>query len=97
MTGAGPGVGVPGGDVHAGGGAHAGRCVTCADAAEWMRVVEIDAGNETARCVDAHAHSETVATELVGAVARGDALLVHAGVAIHRDARSTAPEDTADG
>jgi len=88
---------VTGGGVHADRGAHACGCVTCGDAAEWMRVVEPDAGDETARCVDACERGQTVATELVGAVARGDALLVHAGVAIHREPRSTAPEVTAEG
>jgi hydrogenase maturation factor len=71
-------------------------CVTCADAAEWMRVLEMDEIDETAFCVDARARSGTVDTGLVGTVARGDALLVHAGVAIHREPRVTAPRDTAD-
>ena len=65
---------------------HAEGCVTCGDAAAWMRVVAVDPGLETARCVDGEGRSETVATALVGAVARGDELLVHAGTAIHREA-----------
>ncbi len=83
MSGAGPSCGVPDGR-------HAPGCVTCADAAVWMRVVAVDADNALAHCVDEGGHSETVATELVGAVAPDDALLVHAGTAIHREGRSTA-------
>jgi hypothetical protein len=59
-------------------------CVTCGDAAAWLRVVEVE-GAEMARCIDAHGREERVATEFVGAVAPGDALLVHAGTAIHRE------------
>ena len=55
-----------------------------------MRVVAVDTGNALARCVDDGGHSETVATELVGAVAPEDALLVHAGTAIHREAGAPA-------
>ena len=83
MSGAEPSCGATG-DVHAEG------CVTCGDAAAWMRVVAVDAGNALARCVDDGGHSETVATELVGVVAPDDALLVHAGTAIHREAGAPA-------
>ena len=76
---------------------HAEGCVTCGDAATWMRVAAVDVGNGLARCVDDGGHSETVATELVGAVAPDDALLVHAGTAIHREARTvTAPVQRAE-
>ncbi len=37
-----------------------------------------------ARCRDEQGREETVALELVGAVAPGDRLLVHAGVALER-------------
>jgi len=83
MSGADPSCGATG-DVHAEG------CVTCGDAAAWMRVVTVDAPNALARCVDDGGRGETVATELVGAVAPDDALLVHAGTAIHREAGAPA-------
>ncbi len=76
---------------------HEGACITCGDAAEWMRVLEVDPGTETARCVDGHGRSDTVATELVGAVSRDDALLVHAGTAIHREAGAEASPAPGDG
>jgi len=68
-----------------GGHGHPDGCVTCGDAASWMRVLDVDAPGETARCVDGEGRTETVATELVGAVAPHDSLLVHAGTAIHRE------------
>jgi hydrogenase maturation factor len=58
------------GDVH---------CITCSDEAVAMRVVEVRADG-TALCDDA----VEVMTDLVGAVAPGDELLVHAGAAIAR-------------
>ena len=61
----------------------AGSCITCGDVAAWMRVVDVDAHAATAGCVDGGGTTATVATELVGAVAPGDRLLVHAGTAIH--------------
>ena len=72
---------------------HGEGCVTCGDAAAWMRVVAVDVSSALARCVDDGGHSETVATELVGTVAPEDALLVHAGTAIHREARTAAAPD----
>lgn len=105
MTAGGPSCEEPRGHGHIPGDS----CVTCGDAAEWMRVVEMNADDDTALCVDARAPIRTVATELVGVdtelvgvdtglvgtVARGDALLVHAGVAIHHEARETAHRGTA--
>jgi len=70
---------------------HDASCVTCGDAAAWLRVVDVDAAGETARCVDAEGCEELVATELVGPVAPDDALLVHAGAAIHREPAATVP------
>jgi len=83
----------PGPSCGATGDAHAEGCITCGDAAAWMRVVAVDAGNALARCVDDRGHSETVATDLVGAVGPDDALLVHAGTAIHREAGAAAPRE----
>jgi hydrogenase assembly chaperone HypC/HupF len=62
---------------------HQAGCITCADEGVPMRVVRIDAGRELALC-DGGEGLTTVETALVGAVAPGDALLVHAGTAIAR-------------
>jgi hydrogenase maturation factor len=57
-------------------------CITCGDVAVVLTVVDfVDAD---ARCRDEQGREELVATELVGDVARGDRVLVHAGVAIER-------------
>ena len=72
-------------------GGHAAGCVTCGDTATWVRVLEVDRAGETARCVDADGRHERVATELVGAVAPDDALLVHAGAAIHSQPAQVPP------
>ena len=63
-------------------------CVTCGDAASWVRVLDVDVQAETARCVDGDGRIEVVVTELVGAVAAGEQLLVHAGIAIHRGSQA---------
>jgi len=55
-------------------------CITCGDIAVPLTVVAI-AGMD-ARCRDEQGREEMVAVELVGAVAPGDRVLVHAGVAI---------------
>ena len=55
------------------------HCVTCSDEAVPMRVVEVR-GDGTALCSD----GAEVMTDLVGDVAPGDELLVHAGTAIAR-------------
>jgi len=91
-----PGERGPVGDWHGHGDGHGDGCVTCGDAAEWVRVVDVHLGDETAICVDARARRTTVDTGLVGAVDGGDALLVHAGVAIHREPGATADHATAD-
>jgi hydrogenase maturation factor len=57
------------------------RCVTCADEAVPMRVLEVRAGSP-AFCADATGSCVEVLTDLVGAVRPGDLLLVHAGAAI---------------
>ena len=56
-----------------------GHCVTCSDEAVPMRVVAIS-GDGTALCDG----GVEVMTDLVGAVAPGDELFVHAGTALAR-------------
>ena len=55
-------------------------CITCGDHAVPMRVVLVDEARVLALCED----DVEVMTDLVGEVAPGDAVLVHAGVAIAR-------------
>ena len=62
-----------------------GHCVTCADEAVEMLVLATD-GSGLASCVDPEGVPVEVMTELVGEVAPGDAVLVHAGAAIARAA-----------
>jgi hydrogenase maturation factor len=62
---------------------HAG-CITCGDTAIPLTVRQVDADRALALCVDEGGQSETVETELVGAVSPGDSLLVHAGTALQR-------------
>jgi len=66
-------------------------CITCGDVAVILTVATV-AGAD-ARCRDDEGREEMVATELVGEVAPGDRVLVHAGVAIER----LAPAATAHG
>jgi hydrogenase maturation factor len=47
-----------------------------------MRVLRIDAARELALCEDEGGERRTVEIALVGPVAEGDQLLVHAGTAI---------------
>jgi hypothetical protein len=54
------------------------HCITCSDEGVAMRVLELDEEG-VARC-----DGGDVLTDLVGAVAPGDTLLVHAGVALAR-------------
>lgn len=57
------------------------RCITCGDEGVPMRVVSV--GADGAVCVDDDGtRHEGIAVELVEPVARGDRVLVHAGVAI---------------
>lgn len=64
------------------------HCATCADEGVPMRVLDAGAAADgLAQCVaqdDATAAATTVETALVGAVAPGELLLVHAGVALVR-------------
>ncbi len=55
-------------------------CITCGDIAIALTVISVD--GFTARCRDHDDRVETVAIELVGQVAPGDRVLVHAGVAL---------------
>lgn len=57
-------------------------CITCGDVAVVLTVSTLDGAD--ARCHDDQGREELVAIELVGDVAPGDRLLVHAGVAIER-------------
>jgi hydrogenase maturation factor len=57
-------------------------CITCGDIAVALTVIEVNGAD--ARCRDDDGRTEDVATELVGDVAVGDRLLVHAGVALER-------------
>jgi hydrogenase maturation factor len=47
-----------------------------------MRVLRVDDVRGLALCSDPHGEHRTVEIELVGPVARGDDVLVHAGVAL---------------
>lgn len=55
-------------------------CITCGDVAVVLTVLEVTGADAT--CRDDEGRTELVATELVGALAPGDRVLVHAGVAI---------------
>jgi hypothetical protein len=57
-------------------------CITCGDTARRMRVLETDEQRELALCVDEQDRRHRVDTGIVGAVAVGDMLLVHAGAAL---------------
>jgi hydrogenase maturation factor len=57
-------------------------CLTCGDVAVEMRVVRVD--DDLAVCEAADGDVRTVEVALVGDVEEGDALLVHADVALVR-------------
>lgn len=59
---------------------HGDHCVTCSDEGLLVRVAEVRGEDGIAVCED----GAEVMTDLVGAVARGETLLVHAGVALAR-------------
>ena len=59
------------------------HCITCADEASPLRVLELGSDG-VALCTDGEGSREQVLVDLVGPVARGDVLLVHAGVALTR-------------
>ena len=58
------------------------HCITCGDDGVPMRVLRIDAERGLALCVDDDGDKSTVEIALVEPVAPGDAVLVHAGVAL---------------
>ncbi len=57
-------------------------CITCGDVAVALTV--LDVGEFDALCHDDTGRTELVATELVGDVAPGDRVLVHAKVALEK-------------
>jgi hydrogenase maturation factor len=63
---------------------HQTGCITCGDVAVALTVTRVDADRGLALCRDEDGAAETVETELVGPVAPGDEILVHAGTAIAR-------------
>ena len=60
------------------------HCITCADEGVAMRVVAVDEDRGLALCAAADGERQAVEIALVGAIAPGDALLVHAGTALAR-------------
>jgi hydrogenase maturation factor len=58
-------------------------CITCGDVAVEMAVVAVS-DDGVGACADPHGRRETVDLALVAPVAPGDAVLVHAGVALVR-------------
>jgi hydrogenase maturation factor len=60
------------------------HCITCGDVGIPMRIVSVDQAQGLALCADGEGATELVDPTLVGDVAVGDAVLVHAGVALAR-------------
>lgn len=60
------------------------HCITCGDVAVAMEVLQVDEDRGLALCSDDGGAHQTVEVALIGTVAPGDGLLVHAGVAIAR-------------
>ena len=60
------------------------HCITCSDEGVEMRVVAVDDERGLALCADPDGARSSVEVALVGPVAPGDALLVHAGTALAR-------------
>ncbi len=61
----------------------AGHCITCGDDGVPMRVLRVDP-RRLATCLADDGTHHTVDVELIGEVGPGDAVLVHAGVALAR-------------
>jgi len=59
-------------------------CITCGDEGVEMRVLKVDAGSGLAVCVDPDGSTSEVDLGIVTGIAPGDAVLVHAGVALTR-------------
>jgi hydrogenase maturation factor len=70
----------------------AGHCITCGDEALYGRVLQLDPVYSTA-LVEIEGTCVEVDISLVDAVAPGDLLLIHGGVAIGVDSGSDKPED----
>ena len=60
------------------------HCITCGDDGVAMRVLELDGAQGLALCADDQGERRTVEVGLIGSVARGDVVLVHADVALVR-------------
>jgi hydrogenase maturation factor len=60
------------------------HCITCGDEGVPMEVERIDEARGLALCSAEGGERSTVEIALVGSVARGDRLLVHAGTALVR-------------
>lgn len=60
------------------------HCITCSDEGVEMRVVAVDETGGLALCADDGGAQHTVETELLGPLAPGDRVLVHAAVALAR-------------
>jgi hydrogenase expression/formation protein HypC len=63
---------------------HSDHCITCSDEGVPMTVLRVDGDRGLALCEAAAGSKESVEIALVGPVMEGDALLVHAGVALVR-------------
>jgi len=61
------------------------ECQTCGDLATRMRVLAVEEAGELALCVGPGGRRLTVDTGIVGPVAPGETLLVHAGTALMRE------------
>jgi hypothetical protein len=61
------------------------RCTTCGDTSEPMRVVRSYASGDLAICVGEDGAAHQVDTGIIGPVAPGERLIVHAGAALSRD------------
>jgi hydrogenase maturation factor len=59
-------------------------CITCGDVAIPMRVVDIGGEDGLAHCVGADGEAAAVDVALVEGVSAGDAVLVHARVALSK-------------
>jgi hydrogenase maturation factor len=62
------------------------RCQTCGDVAVTMRVLSVDAPSQLARCAAEDGVGVDVDTGILGDVAPGELVLVHAGTALARAA-----------
>jgi len=67
------------------------HCITCGDDGVEMRVVAVDDARGLALCEATGGARESVEIALVGAVAPGDVLLVHAGTALAKLSGAGAP------